>query len=179
LTKLAESLCACEAARCLYYLRDAQFISKIGPDGDGCRLWVRSLNSEGYGQFWNGHRGVRAHRYSYELHHGVTVPTDLLVLHTCDNRACIKVDHLFVGTVADNKADEIAKRRHRFGSKAPRAKLTEAQIPEIRRLLARGDLRASQIGAMFGVKDDAIWRIACGRRWRHVPNEGLKEGGVL
>lgn len=53
----------------------------------------------------------------------------LCVLHKCDNRACVRKDHLFLGTRGDNNSDRAAKGRSynvrdslgRFVPKVPRS----------------------------------------------------------
>lgn len=37
----------------------------------------------------------------------------LYVLHKCDNRLCVRVDHLFLGTQKENLADMRSKGRSR------------------------------------------------------------------
>lgn len=79
--------------------------------GDGCWEWQGATTNGGYGSFTENRRGVRAHRYSYRLHYG---PFDerLLVCHSCDNPKCVRPDHLWLGTSAQNERDKILKGRH-------------------------------------------------------------------
>lgn len=53
-----------------------------------------------------------AHRVAWELVHG-PIADDLCVLHRCDNRLCVNVEHLFLGTRGDNIRDASVKGRAR------------------------------------------------------------------
>src|SRR3990172_4237019 len=86
---------------------------------DGCWTWTASKRKFGYGAFvWADSEGRiiqgRAHRFSYELHHG-PIPLGICVLHKCDNPACVRPSHLFLGTRADNNFDMLSKGRHVCG----------------------------------------------------------------
>lgn len=83
--------------------------------GDGCWLWSGPKNpTYGYGSF-SGVVGEQhlttAHRYSFAVANG-PIPDGLQVLHRCDVTACVRPDHLFLGTQRDNMLDAIAKGRH-------------------------------------------------------------------
>lgn len=51
-----------------------------------------------------------AHRFSWELHFG-PIPTGMFVCHHCDVVLCVRPDHIFLGTAADNNADMHKKGR--------------------------------------------------------------------
>lgn len=74
---------------------------------------------DGYGAIGAGGKGGKmlpAHRAALILS-GVDVPDDALVCHTCDNRSCVRPDHLYVGDWSSNNRDTVARnpavrRRH-------------------------------------------------------------------
>lgn len=77
---------------------------------DDCWEWT-GARTQGYGAFMvNREVGAkRAHILSYEWNVG---PTEgRWVLHRCDNPPCVRPDHLFLGTNADNMRDMSAKGR--------------------------------------------------------------------
>jgi hypothetical protein len=76
-----------------------------------CVEWTKFRLERGYGlQKFHGKTRL-AHRVAWMLAHG-EIPDGLCVLHRCDNPPCINIDHLFLGTHADNVADKMAKGRH-------------------------------------------------------------------
>lgn len=77
---------------------------------EGCWEWQASVFRTGYGQFRDGGRSMRAHRVAWELVNG-PIPEGLHVCHRCDNRKCVRPDHLFLGTRSDNMQDMSAKGR--------------------------------------------------------------------
>ena len=74
-----------------------------------CREWLGAHDRDGYGRVG---KHDKAHRRAFEIHYGVRVPSELHVMHACDNPACCNVQHLDIGRHADNMADRKAKGRY-------------------------------------------------------------------
>jgi hypothetical protein len=72
---------------------------------DGCWEWT-GKRANGYGRFVTppGRRMWGAHRFSWIVANG-PIPDGLWVLHHCDNKPCVRPDHLFLGTHTDNMRD--------------------------------------------------------------------------
>ena len=77
---------------------------------NGCLEWVAGRTPGGYGKYHINRVGYPAHRIAWVIANG-PIPSGLFVCHRCDNPPCLNVDHLFLGTAADNNADMKAKGR--------------------------------------------------------------------
>lgn len=139
----------------------------------GCAL------PNGYGKVGRGGKTWLAHRLAWHENVG-PIPFGAHVCHKCDNRLCVNVDHLFLGTRSDNMQDMINKGRARFvgfthknyrppapraGELNGRSKLSRCQVEEIKRLRQLG-LKQEEVGAMFGVSQTTVWRIESGNGWK-------------
>lgn len=99
----------------MYPTRHERFWLKVDrSDTNGCWEWTGTKRGYGYGAFAYQGVTVVASRFSYELHYG-PIPDGMLVLHRCDNPACVNPSHLFLGTNKDNTRDMIDKGRQGFG----------------------------------------------------------------
>lgn len=141
-----------------------RFWSKVDRSGE-CWEWIaKSRYSNGYGcmsvTLARGRkRQVGAHRFSYELHFG-PIPPGLLVCHHCDNRPCVRPDHLFLGTYADNNWDKTRKGRNpgnrSAGGRQPFA-LRGDDLIEAQAMVAAGRTQRA-VAARFGMSPAAVCR---------------------
>jgi len=142
-----------------------RFWSKV-KHGDNCWEWIgNSLKGRGLFKFKS--RSVYAPRMAYALDVG-SIPAGLNVCHTCDNPACVRPSHLFLGTDADNAKDRDDKGRQARGETNGRAVLTESDVYNIRDKINRG-WKLTEISEL-GYSYYAIVDIKRGKSWKHIPN---------
>ena len=136
----------------------------------GCWKWLGGLSTSGYGQVSVDDKPQRAHRYAYTIAKG-PIPRGVFVLHMCDNRACVKPQHLFLGSHQDNMDDMKKKNRHkpyvRRGETHRDSKLQTKDVVEIRKRRVGGE-SLSDIAKDFPVDWTYISRICLRKRWAHV-----------
>lgn len=85
------------------------------PDLGPCWPWTGGTAGKlGYGEFFlKGYHCIPAHRFALFLVRGPYSPDKPLSCHACDYPLCVRFDHLFPGSYADNTHDAMGK--HKFG----------------------------------------------------------------
>ena len=140
-------------------IEKAAFWNKVGPpDGNGCRPWLWTLNTEGRGR--HTIRGVTRYAYVYALIlSGGRVAKGDTVRHLCGNPSCCEPKHLSTdGGQSANNRDTVRHGRHRS------AVLTERDARAIRTRLAsdRPPLQY-HLAEEFGVSPTSISAVATGK----------------
>lgn len=147
-----------------------RFWAKVTRAGGCWEFAGLSTHSAGYRLLWTGDGSrsyQQAHRVSWELHYG-PIPAGMLVCHHCDNRICVRPDHLFLGSIQDNMDDRNMKQRQARGERLWSAKLTADDVLEIRRRYAAGGVLIRELAEEFGMSYPGIQHITSGRKWRHL-----------
>ena len=134
----------------------------------GCFEWQRAtLNGYGRIKVQPG-KVVAVHRLAWTLRYG---EPSHMVLHRCDNKRCYRLDHLYDGDHDDNMRDAHERGRFRAlrGEASPHAKLTTAQVLEIRsRYANEAGVSQRSLAREYGVTRGSIRSIVDRKTWKHI-----------
>ncbi len=109
---------------------EAEFWERVNKHApNGCWEWTAGKWDEGYGKYYVGRKGQRAHRLVYMLARERDIPAYIderdipnpadaeehiraaVVRHRCDNPPCCNPAHLVLGTHKENSADRDERER--------------------------------------------------------------------
>lgn len=135
---------------------EERFFEKV-EQTDACWNWTASKSSVGYGMFrLTAETGmITAHRFSWMLHNRQPIPAGLFVCHRCDNRSCVRPDHLFLGTPKDNTIDMMQK-----GRWVGRGEKPEARVPRERFYVANKVEKSLHIVKLKRENGESLPKIA-------------------
>jgi predicted XRE-type DNA-binding protein len=137
------------------------------PFADGeCWEWTKGLFTNGYGAFNYYGKNVHSHVFSWFLHSGLW--PDKLVLHKCDNRRCVRPDHLWLGTNADNMKDKKDKGRTAKEESHGSSKLTKKQVWKIHKLYREKGLTQENISLKINISRGQVSYIVDGKCWPNI-----------
>ena len=142
-------------------------------DPDQCLDWPFALRQRGgrdeYGVIWVSGRNHCVTRVLVGAILGRELLPSEIVLHSCHRPPCVNPHHLRIGTNKENTQDAVDAGRIAHGVRHGCARLTEAQVIEIRAAYAAGGVTQKALAKRFGVTDGAISHIVHRRQWRHLP----------
>lgn len=136
-----------------------------------CWEWLGSTTS-GYGTFSDGKQHL-AHKWIYEHTYGV-LNKGQVIMHTCDNRKCVRLEHLVAGTHTENMQDMAAKGRN---SKA--RKLDSTQVKQVWQMLNDG-ISSLKIAQEFNIAQSTVLDIGNRKSYTYIdlPKLDLKSRAI-
>jgi hypothetical protein len=144
---------------------------------DECWFWMGACYPCGYGEFHLPTKEtVAAHRVAYQLLVG-PIPVGMVLCHHCDERRCVRPDHLFVGTQRDNMRDMATKGRQGFqvdptraahGEMNGKAVLTDEIVRSIRKKYATGKTSYPKLAKEFDICKSHVEQVVRRKIWKHV-----------
>ena len=160
-----------------------RFWSKVDIRGDDeCWAWTRamqrfySVNTKEQpkpgiivtSRFFGKPMVLLTSRVAWMLSNNMLIQDGKVAMHTCDNPICCNPSHIKIGTVQENNADKVSKKRSKKSHKLLLGrKLTHDEVVKIKSLLMFGESAAS-IARLFGVSHQCIIEIKSDRSWKHV-----------
>jgi DNA-binding XRE family transcriptional regulator len=136
---------------------------KVARSLTGCLEWT-GVTRNGYGVVRFAGRMHSSHRLALGFSIGRLLGTEEFACHHCDNKLCVEVTHLFLGTRQDNMDDMVAKGRSAAMENHPNAKLTDMKLALIFSMRKDG-LTQATIAATMGVSQTCISKVLTGKRW--------------
>lgn len=150
-----------------YSTPEEAFAARTVAMPSGCIHWTGANDDKGYGQLRIKRKLIKAHRYAYMRVHGA-IPTGNVILHECDNPACVNVDHLRLGTQLENVRDMDAKRRRINNQPKGEFHVNAKVTPEIVMAIRSDHRRQVDIAAHYGISQSVVSKIKLQQAWRHV-----------
>lgn len=92
------------------------------------------------------------------------LPRSIVAMHSCDNKFCIRPDHIVPGTISRNIKDAAERGLMPRGEKSGQSKLREDQV---RQILSSSESN-SKLATLFRVTSGAIGCIKRRETWRHI-----------
>ncbi len=141
----------------------------------GCWIWMGKLSEKGYGIISTKGVDKRAHRVFWEIENG-PIPVGKYACHHCDTPACVRPDHIFIGSQKENLADCRRKGRNKKmengdqkGAANRNAKLTLENVLDIR----TKRLSKAEFARLYGVSFKAVKNVWDGKSWQELRSDGV------
>jgi len=139
-------------------------------DKDDCWDWNGAKDKDEYGRMSINCILKYSHRIVYEETHG-SIPSGLYILHKCNNPSCCNPNHLYIGTQYTNAKQMVFEHRQARWNRNGQAKLNKDGVLKIRFLYSTGEYSCGDLGKIFGISRQQIYRIIKNKNWKHLFKE--------
>jgi hypothetical protein len=136
----------------------------LGPKGE-CWEWRGSTADNGYGKTSHENKTVSTHRMAWFLATGKF--SDHYVLHGCDNKICVRIDHLREGPPLENARDAVERGQQPSGESHGMALINDAIAGRVKTLL-KAKVPKIEIARRLEIDRHIVYSISYNRTWRHV-----------
>jgi len=141
-----------------------------------CWEWTGTRGSNGYGMLTLRVDGKWGHGLAHRIAYAVFIaplPETGVIMHTCDNRGCVRPDHLRLGTQSLNIKDMYVKDRrdtsgYARGERSHKSALTDDDVATIKASYTGKYGEVSALARQFGVTSQAVWSIVKNGGWAHI-----------
>jgi len=155
-------------------VRIARRLAGVEPDENGCIDWPGARTAHGYGVAGThdafGPTLAYVHRVRFEEVNG-PIPDGQVIRHKCDRPCCTAIEHLEIGSQADNARDAVERGRIQTGERSPSARLTDKKVLAICERYDAGE-RVPDIAREYGVSESLVYLVLQGERWAHITGRG-------
>lgn len=144
-------------------------LSHYTVDANGCWIWRRYINTDGYGEAAYAGKNWLAHRLSHQTYNA-PLTKGKMICHRCDVPACINPKHLYEGTAVDNNRDREARGR----GGAAKGQLTQAHNNGLTKEAIQAIFDApdhatnASLAEQYGTNRQTVSEIRRGLRYYHL-----------
>lgn len=128
-----------------------------------CWNWRGPKYHFGHGVFAFRRKPARAHRISWIIANG-EIPEGQLVLHKCDNPACVNPNHLYLGSSKDNNRDMVNRGRQ-YTRKGIAYKFTFEIAKKIRARYKAEKISCEKLAREYNVSYTTMNLLLRGKTW--------------
>lgn len=162
---------------------EEKYWKKVRKTEGGCWLWTGERTRQGYGSLTvlteGRKQGFRVHRLSWQFAFG-HIPHGQTVWQTCGEKLCVNPAHLKIGDWVQNAVHRAAAAipmviRNARDQRPPRAKLSAAQVEDIRARYVPRKVSYTKLAAEFDVSAHTIEAIIRGVIWNNPKAEKAGE----
>ncbi len=146
--------------------------------GPECWEWA-GAKSLGYGYIQFEGKAKKAAHVAIFLTTGEWPRHPTQINHHCDNKGCVRISHLYLGTQKENIADLMARHPtwkpfrsksgapvHRRGENHYKTKLSSYQVEKIRTRYARGGILLRELAKHYGSSISTIGKVIQRKTWK-------------